>query len=371
MASTILLKRSNTSGNDAYTGELGEVTLDTQQRKLRLHDGTKSGGHVVANMDDVNDVIQQVDDLEIRHIEGLESALATINSNIDDHEDRLSSVESNYIKHDGSVSFTGNIDANEHKVINVSAPKNPKDATNKKYVDDSISDLGAVFSYEGDIKPGTQSDPYDLAKLDNSSAGSYYTFSEEGYITYTTGGDQFVNEMDSVVFDKKGGYKIIDNTNSEIKGTTNVIKVTGSPDTGYKVDIDETYKDKVDEIDTSSVKSVDGSGSIKVDNSDDQNPVISIVNATSSSDGSMTSSDKSKLDGIESKAEVNLVTSVSGKKGDVKLNKSDVGLTKVENYATANKSQATNGNSENLYLTPKGVRYFIEEGSYTIDGGTF
>lgn len=50
-----------------------------------------------------------------------------------------------------------------------------------------------------------------------------------------------------------------------------------------------------------------------------------------------TDEDKSKLAGIESGAQVNSVTSVAGRTGDVTLAKADVGLGNVDNTSDANK----------------------------------
>lgn len=50
-----------------------------------------------------------------------------------------------------------------------------------------------------------------------------------------------------------------------------------------------------------------------------------------------TDEDKSKLAGIESGAQVNSVTSVAGRTGDVSLAKADVGLGNVDNTSDANK----------------------------------
>lgn len=55
--------------------------------------------------------------------------------------------------------------------------------------------------------------------------------------------------------------------------------------------------------------------------------------ATTLQKGLMRSKDKAKLDGIEEGAQVNTVTSVSGKTGKVTLTKSDVGLGKVDNLS--------------------------------------
>ena len=37
-------KRGTTAQNAAYTGEAGEITVDTSLRTLRVHDGAKQGG---------------------------------------------------------------------------------------------------------------------------------------------------------------------------------------------------------------------------------------------------------------------------------------------------------------------------------------
>jgi hypothetical protein len=63
--------------------------------------------------------------------------------------------------------------------------------------------------------------------------------------------------------------------------------------------------------------------------------------ATTSLAGVMSADDKSKLDGIEAGAEVNVVTSVAGKTGEVVLSKSDVGLNNVDNTADSAKSVAS------------------------------
>lgn len=54
-------------------------------------------------------------------------------------------------------------------------------------------------------------------------------------------------------------------------------------------------------------------------------------------EGAFVNGDKTKLDGIESGAQVNTVTSVSGKTGAVTLDKTDVGLSNVDNTSDADK----------------------------------
>ncbi len=63
--------------------------------------------------------------------------------------------------------------------------------------------------------------------------------------------------------------------------------------------------------------------------------------ATSGANGFMSAADRTKLDGIEAGAEVNVVDSVAGKTGAVTLVKGDVGLGNVDNTSDANKPLST------------------------------
>jgi len=66
-----------------------------------------------------------------------------------------------------------------------------------------------------------------------------------------------------------------------------------------------------------------------------------IVSASGTNAGILTSSDKSKLDGIASGAQVNTVTSVASKTGAVTLLKGDIGLANVDNTSDATKPVST------------------------------
>lgn len=69
-----------------------------------------------------------------------------------------------------------------------------------------------------------------------------------------------------------------------------------------------------------------------IDNKADKQDLISHL-ATTDTDGLMSSTDKTKLDGIETGAEKNTITSVQGRTGTVTISKSDVGLGNVNNVA--------------------------------------
>ena len=45
MAVQVQLRRGTSSQNDSFTGAAGEVTVDTTNQTLRVHDGSTAGGH--------------------------------------------------------------------------------------------------------------------------------------------------------------------------------------------------------------------------------------------------------------------------------------------------------------------------------------
>lgn len=68
------------------------------------------------------------------------------------------------------------------------------------------------------------------------------------------------------------------------------------------------------------------------------------------------STERTKLAGIASGAQVNTVTSVAGKTGAVSVTKSDVGLSDVLNYGIATQAEAEAGTSNVKYMTPLRVK---------------
>lgn len=54
MSRQIQIRRGNADENDAFTGAIGEVTMDTTNKTLRVHDGTTVGGTKLAKQSDVS-----------------------------------------------------------------------------------------------------------------------------------------------------------------------------------------------------------------------------------------------------------------------------------------------------------------------------
>ncbi len=49
MAKVLQIRRGTTAQNDAFTGAIGEITMDTDTKQIRIHDGTTQGGFVITN----------------------------------------------------------------------------------------------------------------------------------------------------------------------------------------------------------------------------------------------------------------------------------------------------------------------------------
>ena len=368
MASTILLKRSNTAGNDAYTGQLGEVTIDTQARKLRVHDGTTAGGHVVANMSDITNLQNTIDGLAIADISGLQTALNSITGDISDLQtDKINVSEK------GVANGVATLDGGG-KVPTAQLPS---------FVDD-VLEFADLASF-----PATGETGKIYVALDTNKT---YRWSGSAYVYITSGAVDSVNGQTGIVVLTKSsvGLGNVDNTsdlNKPISTATQTAlnakaplaspALTGTPTAPTPLSSDDStriattafVRDYVDTISTG-VSSVSVTAPI-TNTGTASSPVIGIDDATTTTAGAMTAADKTKLDGIEAGAEVNAVDSVNSKTGAVVLTKSDVGLGNVLNYGIASNAEAAAASIDNKYMTPVKTKHFIENGTYTIDGGTF
>ena len=58
----ILWKGGSAEQNDAYTGEPGEITIDTDTHRIRVHDGATAGGTALALKSDLPTKLSQLTD---------------------------------------------------------------------------------------------------------------------------------------------------------------------------------------------------------------------------------------------------------------------------------------------------------------------
>lgn len=72
----IQFRRGTTVQNDGFTGAAGSLSLDTELNQLRIHDGVTQGGFLVPVPGDIQAIQQQLDELGIAGVSGLETALA-------------------------------------------------------------------------------------------------------------------------------------------------------------------------------------------------------------------------------------------------------------------------------------------------------
>jgi hypothetical protein len=56
MSRQIQIRRGSAAENDAFTGAIGEVTMDTTNKTLRVHDGTTAGGTTLAKQSEIPDL---------------------------------------------------------------------------------------------------------------------------------------------------------------------------------------------------------------------------------------------------------------------------------------------------------------------------
>lgn len=99
------------------------------------------------------------------------------------------------------------------------------------------------------------------------------------------------------------------------------------------------------------------------------NAKASTDTATNAVNGLMSSTDKTKLDGIAAGAQVNAVTSVAGRTGAIALVKADVGLGSIQNYDIATQAEAEAGASAVKYMTPQRTYQAIQAQISGFGGG--
>lgn len=439
----ILFLRGNTSQNDLYTGPLGSISIDTQLRKIRIHDGATAGGHTCANMSDVNAVINTINNLSIEDIEGLADALAAIETKADKSTtitagngltgggslagnriitlgtpETVSGSSGNTVSAEGhshAISISKH-DVDLGNVDNTSDADKPLSnaavaALNSKISSTMIGVANGVAPLDGDALissaylPSYVDDVLEFDDFDSLPAvgeggkiyitvdnNRQYRWSGSMYVITTSGAVESVAGKTGVVFLNKNdvGLNNVDNTSDANKPVSTAQQTalnlkanlasptfTGNPTAPTQAPSDNSTRlantafvtGKINGLNLG-VQTITPNAPLTVDGTA-ANPIISINAATTSSAGSMSATDKSKLDGIQIGAQVNTVTSVAGRTGAVVLSKTDVGLSNVMNYGIATQAERRAGAIDTKYMTPLGTKDFVENGEYTIDLGTF
>lgn len=117
---------------------------------------------------------------------------------------------------------------------------------------DRIDALGNAFNYVGVLVGGANvGSATDLTALpvDGKNPGDYYKVTTAGY--FNDGTTTFYKNVgDGLVWNLYGEMDSIDNTNSQVQGTTNEISVTGTTDTGYIVAIDAAFSGRITTLET-------------------------------------------------------------------------------------------------------------------------
>lgn len=360
MSFKVLFLRGTAAQNATYTGADGEMTVDVTNRALRIHDGVTAGGHEILGAGQVNTLISQLAD----RIDNGDAGIDDINTVIEAIQTELA----------------GKILATEKGAANGVATLDANGKVPLAQISDSV--LGQV-EYMGTWDAESNVPELPATPLNK---GEYYVVAVSGDfegVEYTVG--DWIISNGSI-------WEKVDNTDavSSINGKTGVVVLTkadvGLDQVDNTSDLDKpvstaqqaaldlkadlSYVDaELGKLDTG-VSSVSGTGAITVDTSDSANPVVSITAATAEAAGSMSAAHFSKLEGVEAGAQVNTVTSVAGKVGDVELEKADVGLGSVENFGVATEAQAQEALANDAYMTPQRTRDFVEHVGFSQDSET-
>lgn len=122
----------------------------------------------------------------------------------------------NFVKKDGTVAMTGNLDIGNQKVVNLGTPTSNGDATNKSYVDGLISALPSAYKYRnvhvattGDVtlsNPGTSTfDGHALTSGDRVLVWQQSTASQNGIYVFNGSSSAMTRATDSDAWDELTG----------------------------------------------------------------------------------------------------------------------------------------------------------------------
>jgi hypothetical protein len=140
--------------------------------------------------------------------------------------------------------LAADVSALQTAIANEAAARTAADAA----LQASITALGQAIRYAGTVNPTTAGN---LDLLNETNVGHAYKITALGTVTWNAGASSLaVTIGDMVVFNPQGGWDKLDATDAVISGTANFVVVSGSPDTGYTVDLAQGFKDRVTALET-------------------------------------------------------------------------------------------------------------------------
>lgn len=120
MTRQIQLRRGDQSGNDAFTGAVGEITMDITNKTLRVHDGETVGGTALAKETETNEKLDTKINIDLDNITP-ETKLAIVTMCMPDYSRAYSvpmgsSTSQNIAPTNGYISFRG-VASNVDKIM--------------------------------------------------------------------------------------------------------------------------------------------------------------------------------------------------------------------------------------------------------------
>lgn len=121
MARQVQIRRGTAAENDAFTGAIGEITMDTTNNTLRVHDGETAGGTTLAKQSEIPNVPDLTNADYV-----IESQLPTAENNYTWYR----KYKSGWVEQGGR--WTGSLTCNSGQEV-IQAITLPKTMANSKY----------------------------------------------------------------------------------------------------------------------------------------------------------------------------------------------------------------------------------------------
>ena len=344
MAFKVLFLRGTAEENNTYTGLAGEITLDMENRALRIHDGEKEGGFPILGADDVDAKIQEVAD----RVDANEASISDINDLISTIQDELDD----------------RIHVDQMGVADGVATLNGEGKVPTEQIPDAV--LGQL-EYQGVWNPDTNTPELPSTP---EQKGDYYiaeapgSFADMDFETgdWLVAGEtewQKVNNTDAVrTVNGKKGDVVLDKTDIGLDQVDNTSDADKPVSTAQQAALDE-------KADLASATFVEVQAPTR-ESGDDTTHVATtafVQDAVTTATGELDTG----------------VVTVNGRDGEVTLTAEDVNLGDVENHAMATEQQAIDADTMEAYMSPQRTRDFVEgigfeqdeeTGEWTLDMGT-